>query len=240
MAFDNSTHQNGPAYDIQLYLLAANEPPALLFQVTAVRFWKECDQDQDSTPGKSRSPRGTSPNIASTVSQEEDGRGGKENAGRGGMMTMVSDGRPYRQRNTGNSGQHRARRGGSLTCPSKADGGSPSCVSGDTTSVHHPPNEEEGSVVTRVVTRSPSPASSLASGVGLTAATGRLWGDNATEGTLPSEQQGGDGKGLGLKARAGKKKRNKLGTWGQRKPRRDAELTDWLETNTNLVNVSPW
>lgn len=97
--------------------------------------------------------------------------------------------------------------------------------------------------MTSVVVRSPSPASSLASGVGVGvgAAAGRLWGDVESQGTLSSEQRGDGGdKGLGLEARADKKKGRKLGTWGQRKPRRDRELVDWLETNTNLVNVSPW
>lgn len=206
--------------------------------MTAVRVWKECDQD--STPGKKRSPRGKSPNIPSTVS-----RGGRENADRGGTMTMVSDGSPYRRRNAGsNSGRHnqgrRAKRGGSLTSPSYDDGQDGdlrSLVSGVTPSVQHRRRDEEGgSAGASGVVRSPSPASSLASGVAATAAAGGMWG---ARGTMPCRPQGGGGGELGLKARPGRKK-GLLGTWGHRKPRRDAELADWLETNTNLVNLSPW
>lgn len=230
--------------------------------LTAVRFWRECDQD--STAGKTRSPRGSSPNVASATVSREDGSGrrGKQNAGGGGggggsvgtMITMISDGRsdPQRYAAAGNSRGHHsqgrgARKGGSLTCPSKGDDdGDPdpvSCVSGDDTACpKHPQNQEEPGAVTSVAVRSPSPASSLASGVGVRAAAGRLWGDDAIEGTLPSEHQGGGGRGrVGWKERAGRKKGGKLGTWGKkRKPRRDKELADWLETNTNLVNVSPW
>lgn len=152
-------------------------------------------------------------------------------------MVMLSDGRPDRPQDTGNSGRHGARRGGSLTCPSKGGDDPPSCVSGDTAAAKHPHS---------VVVRAPSPASSLASGVGVTAAAGRLWGDIAAEGMPPSEQQqqqqGGGGRGLfGLKAKARMNlKGGKLGGWGQRKARRETELADWLENNTNLVNVSPW
>ena len=220
--------------------------PPLYYQITAVRFWKECDQD-NSAPGKTRSPKGTT----STVVFREDattavggGRAEKENAGRGGgggVMVMVSDGRPDRLQDTGSSDHRRARRGGSLTCPSKGDGDPPSCVvSGDTAAVQCTNGEEQGSAASRVVIRAPSPASSLASGVGVKAAAGRLWGDRVTEGPLPPERQGGRGKGLGWKVKAGRRKGGKLGSWGQRKARREMELADWLETNTNLVNVSPW
>eukprot|EP00903_Cladosiphon_okamuranus_P018176 g16723.t1 len=229
-------------------------------QVTSVRFWKECERD--SMPRKTRSPRGSPPpKSVSSVSRDDaaSGRGGgagKENAGRGVTVTMTSDGRPYRPRDSGNaSGSHRARRGrgGSLTCPSKGDGdgdGDPSSyVSGNTASSQQQQNGEEevSAATTVVVVRSPSAASSsLASGVGAKAkaAAGRLWGDNAVEGTLTSEPQGGGGKGLpvGLKARATarKVKAGKLGTWGKHEGRRDMELADWLESNTNMVNVSPW
>eukprot|EP00752_Nemacystus_decipiens_P006156 g5554.t1 len=217
-------------------------------QITAVRFWKECDQE--STPGKKPSPR-----EKSRASRQGATRGGgaeKENAGHGrggggggGTMVMISDGRPgNRPRGIGDSGQRCPKRGGSLTCPSKGGGDDdpPSCVSIDSSSLHQNNSEEEASAsaATRVVGRAPSPASSLASGVGVTAVAGRLWGNNATGGAPPSEQQGGGGKGLGLEAKGFRKKGGKVGSWGRRTSRLETELADWLETNTNLVNVSPW
>lgn len=162
-------------------------------------------------------------------------------------MTMVSGSQPGRQQDIGgsNSGRHNQGRGtgrrGSLTCPSEGEGSPRSCVSGDTTPASQQHNEDsvEGSTVTTVVVRAPSPASSLASGVEAKAAAGRLWGDNATEATLPSGQQRGGDKGPGMRARAGRRM-GKPVTWRQRKARRDTELADWLQTNTNLVNVCPW
>lgn len=106
-----------------------------------------------------------------------------------------------------------------------------------------------------VIVRSPSPASSLATlSHTVVPSSGRLWGDDATEGTPPPDLRrsggggGGGGGGVGgkasetFKARERRKKGGGVRTWGgRRRPHPDTTaLADWIETNTNLLHVSPW
>lgn len=75
---------------------------------------------------------------------------------------------------------------------------------------------------------------------------GRLWGKDVNGGVL-IKVAGGRGRGaesgnLARRGRGGKAGRwNQLGGLGRkRRTCRDVELADWIEANTNLVNVSPW
>ena len=76
-----------------------------------------------------------------------------------------------------------------------------------------------------------------------------MWGKDRDGGVLMGTGGRGGGGGVveGGKPLAHRGKGVKTGRWGQlgglgrkRRTCRDAELADWIETNTNLVNVSPW
>lgn len=75
---------------------------------------------------------------------------------------------------------------------------------------------------------------------------GRMWGKNRDGGVLMGTGgRGGGGADGGKPAHRGKSVKtgrwNQLGGLGRkRRTCRDVELADWIETNTNLVNVSPW
>ncbi len=205
----------------------------IVWQATAVRSWQRCGgaegKDKDSIPKRTSHPSGAASSVVPEAPVEEEN----------GTAASAGGSRCRQQQDAGNRGHrdqgHRARRDESPSSP-------PCSVSDYTT----PASGQPGDVV---IVRSPSPASSLATAT-VAAATGRLWGDDATEGTPPPDWRrtgGGGGGGIGtkaseaLKARGGRKKGG-IRTWvGGRRPHRDTtELADWIETNTNLVHVSPW
>lgn len=115
------------------------------------------------------------------------------------------------------------------------------------------------SPITSVAIRPPSPTSPVApttrAGVVRAAAAappqiaGRLWSKDRDGGVLMGTGgRGGGGGGVeGGKPVAHRGKGVQAGRWSQlgglsrkRRTCRNVELADWIEANTNLVNVSPW
>ncbi|CAM9908189.1 unnamed protein product [Ectocarpus sp. 8 AP-2014] len=228
-----------------------DESETSVSQITAVRFWKECGAgEQHSTAGMRLRP---------AVSGD---------AGRG--ATDTTEGRQDAIKNTAScsGGRHhdngrRARRAGRLTSPSSldaataADGGSsslPFAGGSEATAVNdivgiaedlHREGEDMMSAMTEVISRSPSPTTRPTEAVGVArfgagvaaaaaAAAGRCFGKGVTTGggRFPPPRR--------------RRRHDPIPGGGTRKAaaslglKRRSELTDWIETNTNLVNVSPW
>ncbi|CAN0507543.1 unnamed protein product [Ectocarpus sp. 12 AP-2014] len=224
-----------------------DESETSVSQITAVRFWKECGAgEQHSTAGMRLRP---------AVSGD---------AGRG--TTDHTEGRQDAIKSTAScsGGRHhdngrRPRRAGRLTSPSSldaaiaADGGSgslPFAGGSEATAVDdvvaiaedlHREGEDMMSAMTEAISRSPSPTTRPTDtvgvarfGAGVAAAAGRCFGRGVTTG------------GRGFPPPRRRRRHDPIPGGGRRKAaaslglKRRSELTDWIETNTNLVYVSPW
>ncbi|CAM9715377.1 unnamed protein product [Ectocarpus sp. 4 AP-2014] len=225
-----------------------DESETSVSQITAVRFWKECGAgEQHSTAGMRLRP---------AVSGD---------AGRG--ATDTTEGRQDAIKNTAScsGGRHhdngrRPRRAGRLTSPSSLDaattanggssslpftGGSEATAVDDIIAIAedlHREGEDMMSAMTEVISRSPSPTTRPAEVVGVArfgagvaaAAAGRCFGKGVTTGggRFPPPRR--------------RRRHDPIPGGGRRKAaaslglKRHSELTDWIETNTNLVNVCPW
>ncbi|CAN0391452.1 unnamed protein product [Ectocarpus sp. 12 AP-2014] len=224
-----------------------DESETSVSQITAVRFWKECGAgEQHSTAGMRLRP---------AVSGD---------AGRG--TTDHTEGRQDAIKSTAScsGGRHhdngrRPRRAGRLTSPSSldaaiaADGGSsslPFAGGSEATAVDdvvaiaedlHREGEDMMSAMTEAISRSLSPTTRPTEtvgvarfGAGVAAAAGRCFGRGVTTG------------GRRFPPPTRRRRHDPILGGGRRKAaaslglKRRSELTDWIETNTNLVNVSPW
>lgn len=237
-------------------------------QITAVSSWRDCGTDsQTISPRGTSHPRDrNSPRAISPMVSRDDGKRGRGGAAvmtagqrdHGprdcGVATTAAD-----HSGRGDQGG-RARRGGSLTYPSsntEDDGGGggraslPGVLPGgrgkdvDNTALfaqQYQQQREGGDTAPSVVVRSPSPTTGLATAAlrrvekaGGKPGAVRLWG----RGDAGESKRGGGAPGVPQPRRNGNRARKGTKATGFKCGRR-TELTDWIETNTNLVNVSPW
>ncbi|CAM9415816.1 unnamed protein product, partial [Scytosiphon promiscuus] len=226
-------------------------------QMTAVSSWRECGTDGQtvSSSGTSRTGERNPPNNPPPlVSQDDGGRDCGELRDHGSCDAGVDDCNSQRDRGG------RVRRGGSLTSPSSntedgagGDGGRPSAPGvlpsgggkgADSTSLfaqQYRHQQGGGDENTSTIARSPSPTNGLAmkavrriQKAGGEPAAARLWGGGDTV----DKRRDGGAPGLPRRRRSNQARKAAKAT-GFRFGRR-TELATWIETNTNLVNVSPW
>lgn len=232
-------------------------------------MWKECGEEgHDATPRKTPHPPDASCETLPAVSRDNEG-GGTETGGRGrATTTTMPAGRHHRPRdpegnnitNDQGDGGRTARRDGRLTSPSTGDGDGvplPGVSDQDTATTmeqqpkDHQRKHRQAGVTKSVMFRSPSPATSLATTAdvargeaGVAATAGGLWGGEASGcGGRGGGGGGGDVESrtsVGYKARDKNKGRRGLRTWGKRRQRSHTELAEWIESNTNLMNLAPW
>ncbi|CAN0076260.1 unnamed protein product [Ectocarpus fasciculatus] len=229
-----------------------DESETSISQITAVRFWKECGPGEQHGTAARR--------VRAAVSGD---------AGRGASGATTEDRQDtINEAASCGGGRHhdnrrRQRRAGRLTSPSSLDAAAATATAGDGSLTFaggseaaavddivaiaedlHREEEDMMSAITGVVSRSPSspttrPAEAVGVarfGAGVAAAAGRCFGKGVTTG----------GGGRFPPARRRRRRDDPIPGGGGRKAaaslglKRRTELTDWIETNTNLVNVCPW